>query len=140
MIYPFSCALWAIFESFSFLSFVRQPAIFLLTEAKQFLIIAPPHRMVDAGLAPSQSCGCPLTPPDHAKEGKRGRIGLRARTERKARSSSLQDCHRTKRQAHDSWSSFHPCHCGFSGHKGWLVVLLSLLTILSAFYIQTASV
>ena len=46
-------------------------------------------RMFDAGLAPP---GSPLTPPDHGKEGRRGRIGLRARTERKAWSSPLKAC------------------------------------------------
>ena len=30
--------------------------------------------------------GSPLTPPDHGKEGRRGRIGLRARADRKVRS------------------------------------------------------
>ena len=44
--YPFSCVLWAIYLSISLLFFVRQPAIFLITEAKMPQKTIPNHRTI----------------------------------------------------------------------------------------------
>ena len=48
LMYPFSCVLWAIFWSFSLLFFVRQPAIFLITEAKMPQKLIPNHRTINS--------------------------------------------------------------------------------------------
>ena len=44
----FSCVLWAIFWSFPLLFFVRQPAIFLITEAKMPQKLIPNHRTINS--------------------------------------------------------------------------------------------
>ena len=46
--YPFSCALWAIFWPFSLLFFVRWPAIFLITEAKMTQKLIPNHHTINS--------------------------------------------------------------------------------------------
>ena len=48
LMYPFSCVLWAIFWSFPFLFFVRQPAIFLITKAKMPQKLIPNHRTINS--------------------------------------------------------------------------------------------
>ena len=48
LMFPFSCALWAIFWPFSFLFFVRQPAIFLITGAKITQKLIPNHRTINS--------------------------------------------------------------------------------------------
>ena len=45
--FSFSCALWAIFGLFSLLFFVRQPAIFLITEAKITQKFIPNHHTIN---------------------------------------------------------------------------------------------
>ena len=47
LMYPFSCVLWAIFWPFSLLFFVRQPAIFLITEAKITQKFIPNHHTIN---------------------------------------------------------------------------------------------
>ena len=48
LMYPFSCALWAIFWPFSLLFFVRWPAIFLITEAKMTQKLIPNHHTINS--------------------------------------------------------------------------------------------
>ena len=48
LMYPFSCVLWAIFWPFSLLFFVRQPAIFLITEAKMPQKLIPNHHTINS--------------------------------------------------------------------------------------------
>ena len=48
--YSFSCVLWAIFWSFPLLSFVRQPAIFLIIEAEMPQKLIPNHRTINSKL------------------------------------------------------------------------------------------
>ena len=48
LMYPFSCALWAIFWPFPLLFFVRWPAIFLITEAKMTQKLIPNHHTINS--------------------------------------------------------------------------------------------